>query len=182
MSRIISCHHFRGQRVGRCDEAVDVAVSGHTVIVALEHQINIYGKTDDCHSPVFLSLDSDRHDGSPPPVLPGPAPATPTAKLMSAAAASTSKPPSPLPTLPHLCNHDLGTSFVFLKGISSNSPKTKLDSSSPPKKRIESIESDSELRLSHSFATIDLIHKISYNEKGPELEYVHMLYLYLLNF
>jgi len=42
MVRVLSCHHFRSQKVGRCEGGVGVALADEIVIIALEHSISIY--------------------------------------------------------------------------------------------------------------------------------------------
>lgn len=145
MVRVLSCHHFRSQRIGRCDEAVGVAVAGEAVIVALDHQVNIYGRIE--------------HDG----------------RISSEASSPSASNPTPEPggisgSIFHDGGggHDIGIPFVYQKLPSGTfdvthggRPRTRSGSSS-----VDSVESDTELRLAHSFSTIDRIDSISYNDKG----------------
>jgi hypothetical protein len=153
MVRILSCHHFRGQRIGRCDEAVGVAVAGDAVIVAVDHQVNIYGRVD--HTGVAsTSWSSDA--------------SSPGTGLGLGASFGFG----------HAFNdnriYDLGTQFSYqcpekTSGYASSANKQHIGrprTTSGGSSSIDSVESDTELRLSHSFSTIDLIDTISYNEAG----------------
>jgi len=142
MVRILSCHHFRGQRIGRCDEAVGVAVAEDAVIVALEHQVNIYGRADPNLTTTSSSWSSD-----------------------------ASSPSGGFGTYSfgHAFDdnriYDLGTQFSYHARSPDPAAGTKLRTISGSSSA-DSVESDTELRLSHSFTTIDFIENVSYNEAG----------------
>ena len=125
MVRILSCHHFVGQKIGKCEEAVGVALANTAVIVALEHQVNIYTaeKSKDLHS-WFINKRSGISFGK----------------------------------------GELGKPFLFETKEAANhsSPVTPTGPSTlHPTKALET-----ELRLSHFFAPVDLINSISYNTRG----------------
>lgn len=42
MVRVLSCHHFRAQKVGQCEGGVGVTLAGEVVIIAMEHLISVY--------------------------------------------------------------------------------------------------------------------------------------------
>ena len=123
MVRILTCHHFGGQKIGRCEEALQLAVADDLIIVALEHQVAVYS--------------SEFPDGS---------------------SSSGSGTRSKLGQGATRDGGDIGSSPIFFMKKSVGDPT--------PSSSVHGLKGGSELVLSHSFPTVDLIDSISYNSRG----------------
>lgn len=137
MVRVLSCYHFRGQKIGRCDEAAAVAVAGQSIVVGIEDSINVY----------IAGHGFQASDVIEPPLDVG----------------------------THIYNiiPEIGAPIVF--GHADKSPlspgedkriEMEQQGSGSCSSSVSSIESDTEIQLSHSFATVDLVRSLSYNRKG----------------
>ncbi|CAG7719171.1 unnamed protein product [Allacma fusca] len=42
MVRILTCHHFGGQKITKCEEALQLTIADDYIVVALEHQVAVY--------------------------------------------------------------------------------------------------------------------------------------------
>jgi len=140
MVRVLSCYHFRGQRIGRCDEASSVAVAGQSVVVAIEDSINVYVAGHGIQTPECdfgdIGIGVQSYQSIP----------------------------------------DLGVPISFVQLEKTTGEERRGDSNFCEQPRsgscsssVSSIESDTEIKLSHSFSTVDLVQSLSYNTKGKTI-------------
>lgn len=136
MVRVLSCYHFRGQRIGRCEEASAVTVAGQCVVVGIEDTVNVYIAGHASALPGAL----ESFDGGDPY------------------------------SAEHFLNQnipELGIPITFSDGDRSpNNDSACSGKSGSCSSSVSSIESDTEIKLSHTFATMDLINSITFNKKG----------------
>lgn len=142
MVRVLSCYHFRGQKIGRCEEATALTVADQSIVVAIEDSLNVYNTG---HVPTASVYDTG----------------------------SRANINSHIP--------EIGVPICFGNvGKSSNPPgeEGRLDNeqhqSGSCSSSVSSAESDTEVKLSHSFSTVNLVRNLSYNKKGTvSCEYNH---------
>ncbi|CAL8096235.1 unnamed protein product [Orchesella dallaii] len=141
MVRVLSCYHFRGQRIGRCDEASAVAVAGQSVVVAIEDNINVYVAGHGFQTPESDLTTCDTGFGV-----------------------------QFYQSIP-----EIGIPISFSQLEKCAGEERRVDSSAGEQRSgscsssVSSIESDTEIKLSHSFSTVDLVQSLSYNKKGNYL-------------
>lgn len=145
MVRVLSCYHFRGQKIGRCDEAAAVAVADQSIVVGIEDSITVYNAT---HS--FQTSDS-----------------------CDVTMYDTSGCGFHFLHQHHIPEVGVPITFGLQKSPMSPGDDRRTDSASSEQaysgscsSSVSSIESDTEIKLSHSFPTVDLVRFLSYNKKG----------------
>ncbi|ODN05909.1 Hermansky-Pudlak syndrome 3 protein, partial [Orchesella cincta] len=129
-------------RIGRCDEASAVAVAGQSVVVAIEDSINVYVAGHSFQTPESDLTTCDTGFGG-----------------------------QFYHSIP-----EIGVPISFAQLEKSLSDERRVDSSTSEQPQsgscsssVSSIESDTEIKLSHSFSTVDLVQSLSYNKKGNYL-------------
>jgi len=165
MVRVLSCHHFKGQRIGRCEEATGIAVARDHLIVGFDHQIHVYhGASSSSH----IQNAGKKPSTEPSAATPG-SPSLPTVTSKISSIFSKSSLLSHGPNASGSTFTDIGAPIHrYTVGPSKSQEEGKKRRASGASSVDSSESYDTELKLSHTFATIDLIDELSYNKKGKK--------------